>query len=780
MTFLNRLYSRSRLLLTLITLISAFYVSPGYSKDVSAPQVPTTDTITVRVQSSDLSKLGDIQVLTRTDYSTFSIIQVPKSAISSMKAAQIRVQEETATSTIVLQARTIDTRAAKDDIDSSVTPGSSSLFILQFIGPTKPEWLAAIKKEGGVTLNYIPENSYLVWIDPAAFEKLDSAGFIHWKGIYRPNYKIAKDLSNATGQIDYISVVIYDDAKGDTLKKISRLGGKFIRSLGSSLRPGITSSTVIFSIDASLLDKVAKLPKVVHIDRFSGKGGTDDEAACQIVSGHHTNGIPSTSPAYKTWLQQIGVDGTGSTIAVVDTGCDTNDPQTAHTDLRNRFLFIPYYPAPDPNTDTSGHGTHVAGIIAGNGARGILDDDGLYYGVGVAPGSNLVVQNALACTYFPPMGGWEMLTFDSIMGGAFVSNNSWWSSPTLGLGYSSVCATFDALTRDANTLFPGLQPLAMVFSIGNEGPGMSTILEPKEAKNIITVGASESYRASILMGSTCGKSTNVNAIANFSSRGPCIDGRIAPTVVAPGTNIASAASASGSYNAQDCKFLVGQTGNSYAWMSGSSQAAPMVSGALALFGQWWRANHSDTNPSPAMCKAIVVNGADDIAGGPDGRGGILDHIPNGDQGWGRLNIAACINPPNTYFEDQSYLFTSTGQVRQYTVTASDQSKPLKITLVWTDAPGTPGANAWVNDLDIELTGNTGTYYGNVFQNGWSIVGGERDRKNNTECIYIPHPSGSYTITVIAANIAGDAVPENDSPLDQDYALVIRNGAVTVH
>jgi hypothetical protein len=179
-----------------------------------------------------------------------------------------------------------------------------------------------------------------------------------------------------------------------------------------------------------------------------------------------------------------------------------------------------------------------------------------------------------------------------------------------------------------------------------------------------------------------------------------------------------------------------------------------------------------------MCKALLVNGADDIAGGPDGRGGTLAHIPNGDQGWGRLNIAQSVNPQNTFCEDQSHVFTATGQVQQYLIKVVDSSKPLKVTLTWTDAPGTPGAQAWVNDLDLEVTGNGSTYYGNYFQNGWSVSGGSRDNKNNTECVYIQQPTnGTYTITVVAANIAGDAIPGNSTNLDQDYAIIIRNGAL---
>jgi hypothetical protein len=106
---------------------------------------------------------------------------------------------------------------------------------------------------------------------------------------------------------------------------------------------------------------------------------------------------------------------------------------------------------------------------------------------------------------------------------------------------------------------------------------------------------------------------------------------------------------------------------------------------------------------------------------------------------------------------------------------ADTSKPLKITVAWTDAPGAVGANpALVNNLDLTVTNGANTYRGNVFSGGWSATGGVADTRNNLENVYIQSPAGGATITVDATNIAGDAVLGNADPTDQSFALICQN------
>ena len=120
-------------------------------------------------------------------------------------------------------------------------------------------------------------------------------------------------------------------------------------------------------------------------------------------------------------------------------------------------------------------------------------------------------------------------------------------------------------------------------------------------------------------------------------------------------------------------------------------------------------------------------------------------------------------------------FTASGQQRIITGNVSDNTKGFRVTLAWTDAPGPTSGNAFVNNLDLEVTVGGNTYKGNVFSGANSVTGGLADTRNNVESIFIPAGvSGSFIVKVKGTNIAGNGVPGDADPLDQDYALVIYN------
>src|SRR6185436_12732803 len=126
--------------------------------------------------------------------------------------------------------------------------------------------------------------------------------------------------------------------------------------------------------------------------------------------------------------------------------------------------------------------------------------------------------------------------------------------------------------------------------------------------------------------------------------------------------------------------------------------------------------------------------------------------------------------------DQTQLLAATGATYTTTGTISSSAQPFRVTLAWTDAPGPTTGNAWVNNLDLEVTLNGTLYRGNVFSGGASISGGTADVRNNMESVFFPAgTTGSFSITVRATNIAGDGVPGNGDATDQDFALVAYNG-----
>src|SRR5438093_581873 len=132
---------------------------------------------------------------------------------------------------------------------------------------------------------------------------------------------------------------------------------------------------------------------------------------------------------------------------------------------------------------------------------------------------------------------------------------------------------FDGLVRDADELAVGDQPYILEFSAGNAGPGAQTIGSPAVAKNVIATGASQNDRPDFFI-----YADGSEAMADFSSRGPCEDGRIKPDLVAPGTWIASLRSA---YANDD--FAWAPISDKYMYEGGTSQAGPHVSGGAAAF-----------------------------------------------------------------------------------------------------------------------------------------------------------------------------------------------------
>jgi subtilisin-like proprotein convertase family protein len=294
------------------------------------------------------------------------------------------------------------------------------------------------------------------------------------------------------------------------------------------------------------------------------------------------------------------------------------------------------------------------------------------------------------------------------------------------------------------------------------------------------VGGSEGVRPSGTDG--CGV-TNFGAdsardIIDFSSRGPTDDGRLKPDLVAPGSHITGAAPQHSGYSGSGtCNpFFAGTT--LYSLISGTSQAAPQVTGAAAILRRWYELTESE-EPSPALTKALLINTASDLSGGQNGKGDTMAAGPNTDQGWGRVNLGAALDSTERAFRDQEeddVLEDTTDPPRTQTYAVDDPDKPVKVTLVWTDAPGPIVGNPVVNNLDLVVDARGRTYKGNVFDGAVSRTGGSADQRNNVESVYLEPDGteGQFAVRVVGTGIAGDGVPGNGDPTDQDFALVVSN------
>ena len=284
--------------------------------------------------------------------------------------------------------------------------------------------------------------------------------------------------------------------------------------------------------------------------------------------------------------------------------------------------------------------------------------------------------------------------------------------------------------------------MVIVFAAGNAGPGANTTGAPGTAKNVITVGASENVHshATAAGGNNaagtdgCGiadtGASSLDDIIGFSSRGPTDDGRVKPDIVAPGTHVTGrrlpgpAPAANGTADAcftalgvcalpgggvagdPDNFFPAGQ--QFYTTSSGTSHSTPAVAGGAALVRQYF-INQGAAPPSPAMTKAFLMNSARYLTGA-----GANDTLPSNSQGMGLMDLGRAFDGTPRILRDQVDLFTATGQSLTFTGTISDASKPFRVTLAWTDAPGTTVGNAFNNDLDLTVVVGGNTYRGNVF------------------------------------------------------------------
>jgi subtilisin family serine protease len=631
---------------------------------------------------------------------------------------------------------------------------ASGLFLVQFEDQFQPAWKGSLRAMGVELVRYVPDDAFVARFDNVRVNAVRALPFVRWVGEFRPDHKIHPRLKNqAQGkparEALAVSVLLSPLASpaeaAEAQRTLPGASRTVVPRLGTILRGQVPAGQVTALAQSSGILWIEPAPQVRLYDEVSSR----------IVAGD--------GAGHDTAMMDLGYDGAGVTVAVADSGLDSGEIDYMHPDLAGRVKALLFYGGLEDAADEHGHGTHVAGIIAGNGATGEIDENDYLYGLGVAPGAELVVQRLFdgrGAYYAPPT--YETLTREARQAGADIGSNSW-GDDTQG-AYDLSAAEFDALVRDADLLTPGDQPYILEFSAGNAG-GYQTIGSPAVGKNVIATGASQNNRFNLPIEEFTIYADGQDAMADFSSRGPCEDGRIKPDVVAPGTWIASLRSIYA-----DDENAWWPISDNYFYMSGTSMAGPQVSGAAAVFVQYFRATHTNATPSPALVKAALINSATDM---DDGWG--TGPTPNMDEGWGRVDLPQLIGRSQSpEFLDQAVPLAQ-GQVFEYRVVIDSDATPLKITLAYTDVPGFPGSPvALVNDLDLEVIGPDGLFYrGNQFEEGESVPNApSADNINNVEGVYLAAPlPGEYVVRVRARQVVEDA--RADTPADdQDFALVI--------
>lgn len=255
-----------------------------------------------------------------------------------------------------------------------------------------------------------------------------------------------------------------------------------------------------------------------------------------------------------------GLDGTGVTVGVVDTGADVS-----HPDLAGAVVASANFTDEPDVTDGSGHGTHVASTIVGSGKA----SGGRYKGV--APGAKLVVAKVFdaseSASESQVMAGMEWAATH----GARIVNLSLGGAPTDGT--DPISALVDELTARTGTLF--------VVASGNLG-GDRSVTSPGAATAALTVGAVDKQ----------------DGLADFAGKGPRLgDAAVKPEIVAPGVAITAARAAGTAMGSPVDAF--------YTTASGTSMATPHVAGAAAILAE----QHPDW-PASRLKDALVSTARD--------------------------------------------------------------------------------------------------------------------------------------------------------------------------
>lgn len=581
--------------------------------------------------------------------------------------------------------------------------------------------------------------------------------------------------------------------------------------------------------------QLASRPEVVRVELYRLPVLKNDNSSWLIQSG-------AESAGRSIWRH--GITGFGEVIGVADSGLDADACQFRFSAERSSVTLAVNTPQPPGATvdqpgnkvltyyvigsaeaydDASGdfHGTHTVGDAAGDNYANLATASAAGHDAqdGMAPGARVVFQDiGDSAGYLSGLMNVSMadLLRQAYDTGARLHNNSY-GFEGLMTGYDMDSASIDAATWK-------LGDLVVVFAAGNAGADDQGRLVPQSlggtgstAKNTVVAGASGPVELDIY-GSIYHLQDD---LMFFSSQGPTADGRIKPDLVAPGLVFSATSDRKTAIDLGCCdaynnrKRASNNEDNNCnvdtGWPTmGTSFSSPITAGAAALVREYfrdgfWYAGRAEAghafNPSSALVKAMLLNGAAPLAGRIVGMGADYDltPVPSFEQGWGRLHLEGSL-----WFEDDARLTIvlndtpnpapdnpmlsaspgpfpgalpalHTGDEVSWNLPVADPAEPLRITLVWADPAAAPGATpALVNDLNLALTDpNDNLYLGNMnFGSGRSypVFRPDTDRRNNVEAIILDPPeAASYRLTVKAAAVPGNGETGSDG---QGYALVV--------
>ncbi|GGR84668.1 hypothetical protein Snoj_42820 [Streptomyces nojiriensis] len=638
---------------------------------------------------------------------------------------------------------------------------ASNYLLVQTTHPPTAEEKEQLSALGVVIHEYVPDDTYLCGYRPSDLDAVRALPFVAWADVYLNGFKIGQSLRSTRLRTGVAELAGSLNGAGPRPRTVDVVLHEDVDVSGDGMRDRIAAAAGVSPGDVQpdrdkvrLTIREGDLPALASLDEVKEIEEVPERVLYNTQAGKVMNAHVS--------LNGTKFRGEGQIVCVADTGLDRGSTTNVHPAFTGRVkrLVALGRTSPPRTDDPDGHGTHVAGSVLGDGTSVLMDEPV----TGTAPEARLVLQSVL--DEDGRLGGIprhlrDLFEPPFLEDGARIHTNSW-GPVDPGLPYNQAAKEADQMVWDN-------KDFVILFAAGNDGTdrdgdgriNMRAVSGETAAKNVITVGASEGDRPGI--SKTYGQLTggifrwpappirddkmadNPAGMAAFSSRGPSQEGRFKPDVVAPGTAILSTRS-----RLADAVEDFGVSADpAFMFDSGTSMATPLVAGCVAVLRETLVKNGTP-KPSAALIKAMLINGADELAGqyvpseaGPS---------PNNSSGFGRVNLQRAVVLPTDAgragFTDAKEL--EQGEERAFLITVPEgAARTLKVTLVWTDPPGA----ALQNDLDLIVRA------GGLERHGNMGTGAGFDRVNNVEQVHWRDvPAGEAEVVVSAHRIARFAQP----------------------
>jgi len=650
-------------------------------------------------------------------------------------------------------------------------------YVLTLAGPLLPRWHNELKNLGLEVTRRVAHFAFLL-IGPAGLTaRIQGLPFVR-KVVAQP---VVSWPPGQAGPPGYVTIPFLGEAKHipkgdlahqkktfDVLLKSGQGQAAFEESLRKEGVEVIASASgkLRVSMTTSLRLRLAAHPLVEEIDEYLPPLLYNELTRVLL-------GIDPDPPPPAPFDAVLPWTGKGQLVAVADSGIDTT-----HPDLKDRIHKAIALGRKDDPSDPDGHGTHVAGSIVGTGAA----SNGRIRGV--APEAQLVFQSLMDDR--GKLGGLPLRLGDlfeqAYQEGARIHNDSWGADAK---------ARYTLSSKEVDEYVSHRRDMLVVLAAGNAGTAASNVHSPAGFSDLQSVGAPASCKNALVVGAsrsprkTGGRSQKTyrdywserfivpplseekisgdpECLAAFSSRGSCLDQRIKPDLVAPGTDILSTRATTAPLH----NFWAPAKGTElYAFMGGTSMAAPFASGCAALVREYYASLPHE--PSAALVKATLINGTHWLTG----KDAVVEREvpPNNHQGFGRVSMRTTLPSPAEPWMKLAFIdswqkpelqLPATNEMFLFSVQVKE-GHPLRVCLAHTDPP----ANGMQHTLRLTVQSPDGRkWLGNGKRSSQGVA--IWDDLNNVSIVRFEAPAaGRYFVQVEAWNVLKL----------QDYALVVTGG-----